>query len=180
VKYPRLIDRVPIPIRPGYESWRTWCMKISDELVDLFPEFQKAALESEALYSAASTVIYQVPSGRVGAIEDLTFFDVLMLSVDLLTPEVYLALSKRGGGPCRYLSGISQKVEAAKSAAKIDFETLGSGLGIDPRELRHWVVCGTHLRPGSRAVVDAWVQVQCPWPIPSELFEYFIGLNREN
>lgn len=180
MKYPRIVDRVPVPIRPSYESWRTWCMKVSDELVDLFPEYQKASLESEALYSAAATAIYKIPSGCFGPVEDLTFFSLLLASMELLGVETYLALAKRTGGHFRYLPAVVPKFCAGLESAKISASEWAECVGVDPRETRLWVACGTHLLPGTRAVVDAWVQVMCPWPIPAELREYFSGLNQEN
>lgn len=179
VKYPRIVDRVPLPIRPGYETWRTWCMKVSDELVDMFPEYQKASLESEALFSAAATAIYKIPSGCFGDIDDITFFDLLLHSLDLLGPETYLTLAKRSGAMFRYSPALVPKWRAGLESARISVEEWASVVGVEARELRYWAECGLHLRPGTRSVVDSWVQVQCPWPIPSELLVYFENLKKE-
>ncbi|MDO8941680.1 MAG: hypothetical protein Q7U75_00775, partial [Desulfobacterales bacterium] len=146
MKYPRIVDRVPLPIRPGYETWRAWCLKVSDELVDMFPEYQKAALESEALFSAAATAIYKIPSGCFGDIGEITFFDVLLHSLDILGPVTYLTLAKRSGAVFRYLPALVPKWNAGLVSARITGIEWARAVGIEGREVKYWAECGLHLR----------------------------------
>lgn len=179
MKNPRVIDRVPLPKSQTYESWRYWCLRVSDELVDIFQEFQKESLASEALFCAATAVVYKLPSGCLGNIESVTFFDLLLHSMDLLGSETYQILSKKTSSPFCYLPELMLKWKTGLMCARIHLEDWAEATAVDARELRYWVDCGIHIRPCIRAIVEAWVNVKCPWPIPLEFMEYLKSLKKE-
>ena len=175
----RVCDRVPLPIRSTVDTWRKWSLSVADIMVETFPELSRPTLESEALFCAVSTVVYKIPTGCVGDIDTLTLHDVLYAGMEMLDPEVYLRLSERCDGLHRAFPSLFSKWSAALRSARVSCTDFSSVLLMNPRELLYWEKCGLHISSGTKSIVEAWLQVRGPWPVPKELQEFFITLRKE-
>lgn len=176
MKLCRVCDKVPLPICPSFDAWMKWALRVSDMMVETFPELSRASLESEALFCAVSTVVYKIPTGGLGDIVILTLHDVIYAAMEMLGVRVYLALSEQSSGLYRAYPTLYARWKAAMEQARITSDEFSAALDLDRRELAYWEQCGIHISSGTKAVVEGWLQVRGPWPIPLELREFCMTL----
>jgi hypothetical protein len=161
------------------EAWRKWCLHVADIMVETFPELSRSTLESEALFCAVSTVIYRVPTGLMGDIDTLTLHDVLYAAMVMLGADVYLKLSDRCEGLYRAFPTLYSKWSAGLVGVHIKPLDFAKALGLDENEIVYWDRCGLHISAGTKAIVEAWLQVKGPWPISVELKQFFCAIRKD-
>jgi hypothetical protein len=174
VKTPRIIDRIPVPIVASDEALRLWCCKVSDVLVECFPELQRATVYADALYASVVLTCYAIPAKVFNkSLDEITIYDILYQSIDVLGIPGLVNLQRKSRQNYRFKIQLCSAFQVALESRGVLYTEWCYSLGIDSRPLRYWMALGTHVPIEYERVIKEWIVLCSPWPISEDTLAYF-------